>query len=83
MWKCDDGQCIPDYLRCDGYYSCDDSSDEIGCEQYCDVSVEKGLSFSCKSYDSDSSAALFTPPLYYRKFDGVTLMSQYILDFIS
>ena len=30
-WRCSDGTCIPDYLKCDGQPQCPDYSDEVNC----------------------------------------------------
>ena len=32
---CDNGQCVPPYLLCDGPDHCGDNSDEVGCSTLC------------------------------------------------
>ena len=31
-WKCNDGICIEETYVCNGYFNCDDGSDELNCE---------------------------------------------------
>ena len=30
-FRCSNGQCVPNFARCNRYFECDDRSDEIGC----------------------------------------------------
>ncbi|XP_017472792.1 PREDICTED: low-density lipoprotein receptor-related protein-like, partial [Rhagoletis zephyria] len=34
QFKCGNNVCIPLHLRCDGFYHCNDMTDEYGCDQY-------------------------------------------------
>ena len=36
---CDNGECVPDELRCDNADDCGDNSDEDGCGMSCTLSI--------------------------------------------
>jgi len=35
QWRCNNGQCISSYQRCDGDRECSDGSDELNCSKHC------------------------------------------------
>ena len=40
QFNCESGDCVPGDYRCDGYFDCEDYSDEIGCGMFnmmCDI----------------------------------------------
>jgi len=47
VWKCLDSECLPIAYRCNGYFDCNDKSDETDCMEFCEEAKKTDLRWSC------------------------------------